>query len=368
MRTYSPYLLVAAMFAPGCGLALGLDDFETTGEDGSGGSGAAGSTASTGGGASGASSTTSSATGATGGGGASGSSSSSGSGAQGGEGGGPVCPSTHTCVPEAPQDWVGPLALFSSPSDQGPPACVGDYGTNQGDFHADLEPGAASCQCTCDPAQGIQCTGSANVCFYSNSLCIQACTGNNTPIPSAGAGCTPIGFSSSSTAVVTPPAPSAIGSCLANANHVLPTPTWATDLRACGGAAAEPTGCDAGQLCAPLTPGASKMCLLHAGDVACPNAFFAEKHVGFESFTDTRSCSACSCGTANSVCGGTVNFTQMNCSILVSKVSGCGPKNVGSAVPDAAKYAPAPSGTCPPAGGQLSGSVNPQTAVTFCCH
>jgi len=36
--------------------------------------------------------------------------------------------------------------------------------------------------------------------------------------------------------------------------------------------------------------------------------------------------------------------------------------------PDTGTYVPQPSGTCPPAGGALSGSVVKNGAVTFCCH
>jgi hypothetical protein len=150
---------------------------------------------------------------------------------------------------------------------------------------------------------------------------------------------------------------------------VLPTPTWGTDVRACGGAQPLPEGCNGSDICTPVAPGDAKMCIQHAGDVACPDAFYAEKHVAFESFVDTRACSGCSCGAASSTCGGKVNFTTNSCTILLASVNagGCGDKDNGS-IAGNATYIPSPSGTCPPAGGQLSGSVNAQTPVTFCCH
>jgi len=44
----------------------------------------------------------------------------------------------------------------------------------------------------------------------------------------------------------------------------------------------------------------------------------------------------------------------------------CGPKNTGGTAQNAID-APEPSGTCPPSGGQLSGTVTATAPVTFCC-
>lgn len=347
------------------GLACSSDETTDTGASSTGTSSAASSGhAGSGNQGAGGNPTSSSSSSATGTGG------SVGGGGTGGTGGGPPeCEaSTHTCVPETPVDWTGPLALYTGDGAVAPPACVGTYPTAAGAYNSELDPGVASCNCSCDPAQGIMCTASVNLC-YTSSSCFLICNGTNATVPPTA--CTDISSLAATNVHVSNPAPTSMGSCAPQPNNTLPTPTWGTAAKACGGATTSPTGCMAGELCAPLALAPfDKMCVVHTGDVACPNAFYAEKHVFFENFDDTRACSACSCGAASSTCGGHVDFTQQNCTILVSQVNAgtCATKDLNGFVPTNAIYAPDPSGSCPPSGGVLSGTVTEAAPVTFCCQ
>jgi len=286
----------------------------------------------------------------------------------GGAGGmGAVCePTTHQCVPDTPVGWAGPLGYFSGPSNNAPPACLGDYPNDGGVFNQGFQPGAASCDCTCNAAQGVQCTASATAC-YANS-CIGICNTTDLVLPPAQ--CTSVGFNTEQVAHVSNPAPTNAGSCSANTNNNLPTPSWMTVAKSCDGAVTTTDGCGAGEICAPqVFAPLQQACIAQAGDQACPGAFYSEKHVVFTGFSDTRSCSACGCGAANSSCGGVVNFTSTSCMILLDVVNAgsCGDKNGGNTVTGAI-YSPTPSGTCSPTGGTLAGFASATSPVTFCCQ
>jgi hypothetical protein len=110
------------------------------------------------------------------------------------------------------------------------------------------------------------------------------------------------------------------------------------------------------------------------GDVPCPDAFYSNKHVFYDDFTDTRDCSACSCGGATSTCGGKVSFQHSNNGPCAqSNVFSDGSNNAGTCGGyvsgfDSGTYNPSPSGTCPPSGGDLTGAVTTSGASTVCCH
>ena len=284
----------------------------------------------------------------------------------GGEGGSATCPSTHTCAETAPANWTGPVVLSLGDTQ---PACVGTYPTTAGAFTSDLDPGLASCSCTCGAATGIECNSGAEICYFGTSLACntQAClTPNATILPGA---CTDIP-GSTGWARVTPLAPSNAGSCASGTNHTLPAPTWATQAKACGGATTIPDVCEQGSVCTPVAVAPfDKLCIERTGEVACPNQFYSEQHVVYEGFTDTRACSACSCGAPTSTCGGDVAFTYPGggnqCGFLVSEISGCGDM---TGMEDTAIYSPAPSGSCAASASTLSGEVTTTGPVTFCCH
>ena len=297
-----------------------------------------------------------------------GSSASDGGAADGGPSpdGGELCPVAHRCVPSVPDGWSGPFALFSGTAGAVVPDCDGAYPSDAGTFHGELDPGEVTCNCECDPATGIVCTGDTSLCFGSgSSFCFSLCT-SSTAGPGPGE-C--VSVPTSGTHVqVRHPTPSSHGSCSAREAHSLSPPEWGTVARACGGTSLG-GGCGEDEACAPPLPSSFEdLCIARAGDVACPAATYPEKRLFHEGFEDTRTCSSCSCGGATSQCGGAVSFvndsTAGACSILVRNVSSCGEH--GGATK--ASYSPSPSGTCPPSSSSLSGEVTTSGTTTFCCR
>lgn len=364
-----------------CPLVLGLVAACGGGEDrkfGSGTGGAAGGGAVGGatGGASGAGgATTGGASGAggaaTGGSAGAGGATGGAGGATGGTGGGSTCESANnTCAPDAPAGWTGPVAFRHG---QGaPPACPGAYPTKVADGHAGLDPGTPSCNCTCDPATGIQgCNGAASIYDVPNTAvgCTVIPTGY-TKVWGADAGqCVKPTANATGNVALVPPTPSNQGTCAPKPNHTIPTPTWAQDTRICSGATPAAGSCGAGATCMPKTFAPYETCVYSPGDVACPTAGYTKKLLVYEGFTDGRSCSACTCGAASSSCKGQVTFTSA-CSgtpVLYSTISGCGAPLVDVSTTQNGTYTPAPSGTCPPSTSTPSGTVATTGESTVCC-
>ena len=274
---------------------------------------------------------------------------------------GPTC--AGRCIPDIPSGWSGPVALFTDAPGTALPACAGAYPTNAGEHFGDLDPGSLSCSCACDPATGISCTGNVRLCYGSGTtFCIMACLSTVTG-PAPGAACTAVSPSGTH-AQIRPPTPASHGSCASRDDHTRVAPSWGTAAKACGGATTSAGGCGGGETCAPA-PGAAfdDTCIVTSGDVACPATGYTERHLFHESFTDSRTCSACSCGAATSTCGGHVDFVNSSCDVLHGRVTSCGMHGSGSR----ATYTPAPSGTCPPSSSSMSGTVTQSGAITYCC-
>lgn len=278
--------------------------------------------------------------------------------------GGSTCSGTHACVSDVPAGWTGPVALFAEAVGTTVPACAGDYPTDTGSYFGDLDVGSLTCACECDAATGISCTGATGLCYGSGAtFCISFCSSTFTgPAPGE---CRPVSTSGTH-AQVHFPAPASHGSCAARAAHVRVDPQWGTVAKACGGATSSTEGCASGETCTPLPSGAfDELCIVQSGDVACPAGTYTNKQVFYEGFADDRTCSACSCGAAESECGGRVDFTDDTCgSILYGRVTGCGEHGNGPS----AIYMPDPSGTCPPSPSTGSGTVTATGAITFCCR
>jgi hypothetical protein len=279
--------------------------------------------------------------------------------------------STHTCVGDTPLNWSGPIALYEGTA--AAPACPGAFPTKLNDLHSDLSPGTASCDCTCSPASGITgCTGEAKIYDFPEGAtgCFVA-PGPGTPLVFSGAPgqCLPTNILNGGNYDMEPPSPSSSGSCAANSNHTLPTPQWATAARTCSGGSATGADCGSGKQCIPRAQDPYKLCVYQPGDVACPSALYSEKHLAYEGFADTRACSTCSCGAAQSTCGGTVTlFSTATCGTSAAGSIGAGCKSLSAfANPPLGRYTANPSGTCAPSSSTLSGEVTTNGATTFCC-
>lgn len=269
-----------------------------------------------------------------------------------------------------PNGWTGPVALFEGSPGQSPgcPAAFPKviYTGNSGLTAAD-----ATCNaCTCDPAP-VTCTP-ADATFYTDMACsmgaVTIAQSNNCKMINGGAVGAKI------------PAPTATaGACAAKGGGVngQPAPSWKVLGLACGNDVQDGKGCNGKEVCTPPVPaGFSKICVLRAGDQACPGSY-PTKHLYYSGFKDTRSCTACGCGMAGaaSCTVQTTAYPTMDCtgniSVAVPNDNSCfapgGGAMAGSfKVTGTTPNAPA----CPPNGGAPTGTVTADmaTAATVCCQ
>ncbi|HVK66935.1 MAG TPA: hypothetical protein VM694_20760 [Polyangium sp.] len=158
----------------------------------------------------------------------------------------------------------------------------------------------------------------------------------------------------------------------------LPTPQWGEVAIACEGL--EDTGlsaCAEDEMCAPRVDEGFHACVVLDGDAICPVEGYTERHVYYRTFTNTRTCTACSCGDVEgSSCtaavtaykddacdafllGTTISSDKGACIDMSPLGQPLGSKRVTDL-----KYS---SGTCAPSGGTLEGVAEPSEPVTFCC-
>jgi hypothetical protein len=120
------------------------------------------------------------------------------------------------------------------------------------------------------------------------------------------------------------------------------------------------------------------MCIYHDDDVDCPIQFspYVEKHVFYQHFEDTRSCTPCACSSpSGSTCSSTASvYTDGACSTLAysTTLTAAGPacQDLPAGSPLGSKSATPPAyspGTCAPGGGEPTGAATPITAATLCC-
>ncbi|MFO0552668.1 MAG: hypothetical protein U0271_30030 [Polyangiaceae bacterium] len=293
-----------------------------------------------------------------------------GAGGSGGVGGAPpTCGAGRVCVPDPPAGFQGPVVLFEAPTGMTAPACSSDYPIAFGEFQGALDPGVATCDCSCTAAAGIQCTTPVNLCYKNN--CMQACSqglGDTVQSVAPGVSCTTAPASGAAAVNVNNPAPTNMGTCNAQSNHVIPTPTFGLVESVCGGGTATPDGCDANEQCLPdVDSDFTLFCVAQDGEKLCLDPFYSVQHLVAMDADDSRACSQCGCGSATSTCGGSVEFTSNNCMILEGSVNAnmCG---TNPSFASRVQYVPNPSGSCPATGGVLSGDVQLTGPLTLCCN
>jgi hypothetical protein len=161
-----------------------------------------------------------------------------------------------------------------------------------------------------------------------------------------------------------------------DAGTTIPPSGWSARARLCAPAATPAaSGCDAGEVCAPVTAlpfQTQTYCIARSGIQTCPTSYPAQR-IYYQSFTDTRACSPCTCGPASgATCsGGSVNFYGApTCSGGVTPMSvpeACG--SLGGARVGIFSDAATPSGgRCVPDGGAPVGGFQGATPTTICCR
>ena len=307
----------------------------------------------------------------------------------------------HTCVTAAPGGWTGYFALYDGPgvNDPGcPPDFTQDSYTGDGGINA---PAIMCSQCTCATPTGQTCNigpvGQAKGLFISNNTCaaigmMASCgyfrdvVANGTcfvqlPLPAGSAICSdPVngqclgGVEPCNVGVRVDPATATGGTCAASMQSpTKPPATWTTFGHACGYQGVT-TGCNVGQVCLPGTnaPYQPGVCISKPGDNMCPQTF-PNKHVYYDMMVDTRDCTACKCGpVTGATCTATVDlYSDAACNTKIASIPAgtCGDLSGNPAV-SGRKATPQFTGSCAAdaTGGQPTGSVTGQNAVTYCCR
>jgi hypothetical protein len=284
--------------------------------------------------------------------------------------------------------WDEPSWLWIGAEDLAP-ECPAGLATTAYEGHADLVAPAVCEACTCEPPTG-SCTlpsklmASTATCgvpgvttsFDAPATWDGSCDGT-TQTPDGAAhslSIDPITMSENGCASG-PPAAAKIVSL-----------RWDTFARACDvvGWSAGPTRRSACVPDEPL-PSGFHLCIYRESERACPTEpgnVFTERHTFYKGVDDDRQCSTCTCGVpTGSTCTAEVSIYKGNdltCSgPTVAKgitISSSSPTCIDIQLPGQAlgsksagptTYIP---GTCPPLGGDASGSASPTDPDTFCCR
>ncbi|MEO7327157.1 MAG: hypothetical protein ABI193_01175 [Minicystis sp.] len=292
------------------------------------------------------------------------------------------------CVPHPGLSLQGPVLLWLGTKGQAL-ACPEQAQTAQ-DWQTDLLAPPASCgDCTCDPPAGsctlpteltvstATCAGSGSGAWFSPFDAPSGWDGSCTSMDAFAMGCN--GGLCSKSLTIAPPAvtkgvctPVSVGSAGPPA-----APTWGTFARTCTETPhVQAEACvDPQQRCAPAPAPGFLLCAYQTGDVPC-GSHYSERHVLYESYSDTRGCSPCACDDATgSSCTAQVSvFTGLLCSDLLGlfPIDTTGPKcfdlppgtALASKSASPATYSP---GVCQPDGGYPTGIAEPLFPTTFCC-
>jgi len=298
----------------------------------------------------------------------------SGAGGQGGEQTSPTSCAAQTCVPSAPTGWLGPIAYWEGKTGGTPPKCPRGYTEAEAiDLHRELVAPASACACTC-VAQGQVCETTLHI--YDDMSCATKCSSVSVQACSAVSGCS---GSQGSLRNDTPTLSG--GSCQATVSEPVAA-SWQYDARLC-----QPSGTceDPDQVCAPTptSPYATQLCVMSVipeGQPlpACPAEYPNARKDLYETYTDSRDCSDCTCGpVSGGSCSGKLTLSSGgDCSSSNADYqlgSGCKTFNLGAGNIHPAhvggQYTVVP-GTCGVANpAQATGSAEPSGSVTkVCCQ
>ncbi|HEX8793154.1 MAG TPA: hypothetical protein VF765_19555 [Polyangiaceae bacterium] len=285
----------------------------------------------------------------------------------------PSCSGNFACVPDVPAGWTGPLELYAGTAP--PPVCMTGFAQSVGGF-AGLQARPATCGCgcgpsttTCDPPtmafeDSTTCSSTPVTCA-SVMLMPGTCETVNEKAACLGASLLDITLLGGGQSV---------GDCTPQPSRTVPPYSWTDQARGCVSTVAPAqVDCGSGQICAPKPePGFdSRLCVAHAGDVACPGGGYGVKHTFFTQVDDTRDCSACTCGPPS---GGSCSFSITAYSSADQSCTGNpitygpGTKCAGVAQPTDMRLLLFPTnGACGPSTSAPTGTATPVGAVTVCC-
>jgi hypothetical protein len=287
-----------------------------------------------------------------------------------------ACPGTCT-IAAVPAGWQ---VIEFEDTLATPPACSTGYGSSI-DVVEGPSGAPATCGCACNLTTPGSCmTGNftVNVDLFGGGGCLAPAVTS----PVNGGACSPATDNyqpSSNPKMKVDPAPYAPGACTPDPSVSTTPVTFAAQGRLCaaldGGA---PSGtCAGGGTCA-ASPAGFSLCITHAGTMTCPPGYTLPAHIAAPAsdVSDTRGCTACSCGAADAGCAGSLTlFTDSTCttgaeSAPVNDVCNGFPVTSG-ATPTYNAYeydASAQGEGCPPSPVSPDGGVALTNTHTICCQ
>lgn len=278
------------------------------------------------------------------------------------DGGNSPCDDGSVCADPAPDGWSGPVAMWTGGG--APPTCEGNWAGASLDLYDGLDAQAPVCTCACNPAAGQTCPP-LEMHYFGQTNCNGAFT-----VADLAPGCASVpGYAALEAYLRAPEG----GSCATDAGKDIPTAAWSTGMRLCGYSGNVAPGCPSplGCVARPQAPFGA-VCVYSSASKPCPPAY-PNRTVLYQSHTDTRDCSSCSCGAVD---GGVCTGGSGNAYPDTSCTSSNGPFGPGACVVPGVAIngvygATSPSigapGTCAPSGGLPTGSAAATQPVTVCC-
>jgi hypothetical protein len=278
------------------------------------------------------------------------------------------CGTDKLCAPAVPSvpGWQGPYTLFTGTPGAPSPCDPSSYeSTPVFTGYTGLNAPNPACSCSCAAPAGVACA-TPQVTFYSD-VCNTAC---GSPVALAGCVATPTACPNFKVGDSVPEG----GACTASSTPAPPAVTWAGGAQVCQPQGASQGSCTPGELC--LSEGSGAFCIMQAGMVTCPAGDYSVSHVYYGGATDTRACSACTCGPVSgascSFASGPLGFPYLD--------PMCATAPTGALVLDSCIVIPTvkavelkatamllDAGGCAPSGGVASGTATPAQPTTLCC-
>jgi hypothetical protein len=272
------------------------------------------------------------------------------------------------CLPPAPPGWTGPSATYDGPTATKPAACPPLYTQREIDAHQGLTAGATVCGCGTASFAGAKCAVAAVLYGAGGFACDpNVAVAATTDVPGAGS-C----LAKSVYSYINFEAPTLNrGTCTyPTPVKTLPAAAFAKENVACGlpqtGSCPDRADCTAVPV--PDAPFA-RLCIHKQGEQSCPSLDYAARFLAHKSTSDTRACTPCVGATSGGACGTMFVFaSDADCIVAAGT-----PVAANSACKTFNAYANlqtlGPSGiACTSAGGQATGAIASEDAVTFCCN
>jgi hypothetical protein len=273
----------------------------------------------------------------------------------------PLC----ACVEPAPMNWIGPVVLAAGGSAAN---CPADWPTEtERGLAGTLTAPPASCTaCSCGGPQGLGCTR-PSVTLYNSPSCSGVSVNHNFNSNS----CETVSGSLAVTARGS--APQVTGQCPPSGGvETVPPASFDETAVLCGGSFTGGDSCAITSLCVPLPPPPfeSKICVYRNANVPCPAPYTELVNDYFETISDSRGCTSCSCGAPQAGCSGTSRlYSDSSCNALVESVpnnNSCEATTATASV----RYFPnaiSGNGACSDSGGDPTGSAAGSGNVRVCC-